>query len=271
VALVIESAANSDIWIWDLVHKILTRLTFEGTNSSPLWTPDGKRIAFMSYREGKYHIYWKSADGAGKDELLGSAPAGATIPASWSDNGKTMVFSEFNPRSTGYCIGVLSMEGDRKFKSLIKSEKYHDSQPQISPDGGWLVYASDESGRNQIYVRPFPEVNSGRWQISTSGGDSPLWSPDGREIFYRNDDAVMAVSIKTAPSFSIETPRILFRGTYDSNTLSAPSPWDISPDGKRFLMLTQTAEDEKSTAEAPRKIVVVLNWMEELKQRVPLD
>jgi Tol biopolymer transport system component len=164
---------------------------------------------------------------------------------------------------------MLSMGGDRKFKSLL-NEKYHEAQPQISPDGRWMVYTSDESGQNQIYVRPFPDVNSGRWQISTSGGDSPLWSRDGRELFYRNGDAVMAVSVKTAPTFSIETPKILFRGTYVSNVLRAGNydfaTWDVSPDGKRFLMM----KEQGSSAGGPRKINIVLNWLEELKQRVPV-
>jgi Tol biopolymer transport system component len=210
VALSIVTAGNRDIWIWDLVHKTLTRLTFEGTNATPLWTPDGKRLAFMSYRE-KLGIYRKPADGAGKDEFLGSVSGRVSFPASWADSGKTLVLELFGP--TEFDIGMLSMEGDRKFKPLL-NEKYQEAQPQISPDGRWMVYTSDESGQNQIYVRPFPEVNSGRWQISTSGGDSPLWSSDGREIFYRNGDAIMGTSVKTVPTFSLETPRILFRGTY---------------------------------------------------------
>ena len=113
---------------------------------------------------------------------------------------------------------MIPMEGDRTVKSLL-NEKYHEAQPQVSPDGRWVAFTSDESGQNQIYVRPFPEVLSGRWQISASGGDSPLWSPDGREIFYRNRNTVMAVSVKTAPTFGLETPRILFEGTYVSYVL----------------------------------------------------
>ena len=107
------------------------------------------------------------------------------------------------------------MEGDHKWKLLLR-ERYNEFQPQISPDGRWMAYTSDESGKYEVYVRPFPEVDKGRWQVSTSGGDSPLWSPDGRELFYRNGDAVMAVSVKTDPTFSLETPKTLFRGTYVS-------------------------------------------------------
>jgi Tol biopolymer transport system component len=269
--LMITAAGNGDTWIWDLAHKTLTQLTREG-GGAPIWTPDGKRIAFWSLREGGYSIYWKSADGAGKEELLYAVLGLIPIPASWSDNGKIMVLAEFSLGTMGFDIAMLSMEGDRKPKLLL-NEKYHEAQPQISSDGRWMAYTSNESGQNQIYVRPFPEVNSGRWQISTSGGDSSLWSRDGRELFYRNGDAVMAVSVKTSPAFSRETPRVLFRGMYVSSVFMANNydfaTWDISPDGKRFLMMKE-AGSNASEAGAPRRINIVLNWFEELKQRVPV-
>ena len=144
--------------------------------------------------------------------------------------------------------------------------------PQISPDGRWMAYASDESGRFEIYVRPYPEVKGGKWQVSTSGGNWPLWPRDGREFFYRSGDAFMAVPVKTEPSFSLETPRMMFRGTYASFPLIPyVSNWDISPDGKRFLMIKSSAPSgSASEASGPRKINIVLNWFEELKQRVPV-
>ena len=164
------------------------------------------------------------------------------------------------------------MEGDRARRPLLQ-EKYNEAQPQISPDGRWMAYTSDESGQAQIYVRPFPEVDKGRWQVSTSGGDSPLWSPDGRELFYRSGDAAMAVSVKTEPTFRLETPKTLFRGTYVSSDLRRGwillNPWDISPDGKRFLMI-KPPESTAYAGGASLKINVVLNWFEELKRRVPV-
>jgi serine/threonine-protein kinase len=270
VALSVGVGTKRDIWIWNMVHKTLTRLTFDGSgHSAPLWTSDGKRIAFTG---GKSGICWKAADGAGKDEPLGSVLPDYPFPASWADNGKTLVTAEWNRVNNGFAIGMFSMEGDRKWKSLL-NEKYHEAQPQISPDGRWMVYTSNESGQNQIYVRPFPDVNAGRWQISTNGGDSPLWSRDGRELVYRTGDAVMAVSVKTTPTFSLETPWTLFRGTYVSNVFMAGNwdfaTWDISPDGKRFLMMKEV-EANASEAGGPRKINIVLNWFEELKQRVPV-
>jgi eukaryotic-like serine/threonine-protein kinase len=268
VALNVAAAPPSgDIWIWDLIRRTPVRLTFDGTNIYPLWTPDSKRIAFLSVREGKYNTYWKSADGTGKDELLGVHLANRSfVPASWADNGKTLVTTSWrNDYMSG--IGMLLMEGNRKFKFLL-DEKYHESQPRISPDGRWMAYTSNESGKEEIYVRPFPDVNDGRWQISTSGGNNPLWSRDGREIFYRNGNAVMAVSVKISPTFNFETPRILFQGTYVRSVNSPGSrdfgTWDISPDSRRFLMLR-----EPSTGSGGRKINIVVNWLEELKQWVP--
>ena len=128
-----------------------------------------------------------------------------------------------------------------------------------------MAYASGESGQNEVYVRPFPEVNRGKWQVSTSGGSSPLWSPDGRQLFYlSNENSVMATAVATKPTFSLGTPKALFRSIYvPANTTNSGTPWDISPDGKRFLMMK-----EAGSAGGPRKINIVLNWLEELKQRV---
>jgi serine/threonine-protein kinase len=169
-------------------------------------------------------------------------------------------------------IGTLSMEDDGERKLLLK-EEYMENHPQISPDGRWMAYWSTETGQWGIFVRPFPEVNQGKWQVSTVPGESPRWSPDGREIFYitQAGDAVMAVSVETEPTFSPGKPRELFRGTFVAGYGESP-PYDIHPDGKRFLMIKQLQIQEGEPAEAqPRKIIIVTNWLEELKQRVPVD
>ncbi len=117
------------------------------------------------------------------------------MPWSWSGDAKTLILVEYDLSARPqFNIGTLSMEGGRQLKPLLK-EKYEKGQPKVSPDGRWMAYMSDESGKSEIYVRPFPEVNQGRWQVSTGGGDTPLWSPDGRELFYRSGDAVMAVAV----------------------------------------------------------------------------
>jgi eukaryotic-like serine/threonine-protein kinase len=136
-----------------------------------------------------------------------------------------------------------------------------------------VAYQSDESGKGEIYVRSFPDVNKGKWQVSSSGGNSPLWSPDGRELFYRSGDATMAVDIETEPTFKRGNPKILFRGTYFSTTAIkiVTTPWDVHPNGKKFLMIKSPASTSATpTATAPQpKINIVLNWFEELKARVP--
>jgi hypothetical protein len=134
-----------------------------------------------------------------------------------------------------------------------------------------MAYMSGESGNPELYVRPFPEANKGKWQISTNGGAAPLWSPDGKMLFYRGGGSVMAVPVESEPTFKCGKPQVLFRDTYVPYSLENPYTWDISPDGKRFLMLKAVQPAAKApAAEAPRKINIVLNWLEELKQRVPV-
>jgi serine/threonine-protein kinase len=268
IALTIQTSDKVDIWVWDVVRKSLTKLTFDAAPEvSPLWTRDGQRVAFWSNRGEKKGVYWKAADGTENDEFLGAGH----YPAFWSADGKAMVLTEWDAEAMNYDLGILPLEGDRKLSLLLK-EKYNEAQPRISPDGLWMAYTSNESGQNQVFVRPFPGVEGGRWQVSISGGDSPLWSPDGREIFFRNGETVMAVPVKTDPTFSPGTPKVLFRGTYVSSVLWFDdwdqSTWDISPDGKRFLMMKETGLAASGRVRA-RKINVVLNWFEELRRRVP--
>ena len=264
-----DRLTNTDIWIWDLIRKTMTRLTFESTHATlPLWTPDGKRIVFSSHRDPAHGIYWRFADGTGKEERLASRQDRNLFPASWAGDRSMLLVETAPPGTSSFDIGAISMEGKREFR-LSLQENYVESRAQVSPNGRWMAYASDESGRNEIHVRPFPDVQKGKWPVSTSGGDSPLWTRDSRELLYRNGDAVMAVSVKTDPDFRLEPPRILFRGTYVASEIkSYPDPsntWDISPDGRRFLMIKEAGAEG-----SPRKINIVLNWLDELKQRVPV-
>ena len=180
------------------------------------------------------------------------------------------MLQEYDP-GWGIDIGMLSLDGDRERRALLK-EKYQEAQPQLSRDGRYMAYSSGEWGKLEIYVRPFPDVDKGQWQISTGGGNSPLWSPDGRELFYRSGDTVVSVPVETEPAFKSGQSKTLFRGgDYVSTSVYEGNQWDISPDGKRFLMLKKVASGDKpKAAEAPRKINIILNWFEELKQRVPV-
>jgi serine/threonine protein kinase/Tol biopolymer transport system component len=276
VALSIVASGNQDIWVWDIPHKTPTRLTFDKASDFwPIWTADSKWIVFASGRGGGLaRVYWKSADGIGEAELLGSKPNNYIVPGSFSRDGKILAVSEFSLSSPVVDIGMLSMEGKREMKELLQ-EKQEAFDPQISPDGRYMAYQSDESGKFQIYVRSFPDMTKGKWQVSSGGGNSPLWSPDGRELFYRSGDATMAVEVEKEPTFKRGNPKTLFQGTYFFANIMQKiivTPWDISPDGKKFLMIKPGASTAAApTAAGPQpKIIVVTNWFEELKQRVPV-
>jgi serine/threonine protein kinase len=265
---------NLDIWIWDSIRKTRTRLTFDKMNNVPIWTPDSKRIIYASNRDGTYGIYWKAADGTGKEEKLVSSPDWSFLPSSLSRDGKilTMTVAKglLTPATTHLDIGILSMEGG-SWKPLLQ-EQYLTAQSEISPDGRCMAYMSDESGRSEIYVRSFPEVDKGKWPVSTSGGTAPRWSANGRELFYlSSENSVMAIEVKTQPTFSLGVPRTLFKSIYSGQTNTSGTPWDISSDGKRLLMMKEPGTaDAASQARDSRKINIVLNWFEELKARVPV-
>ena len=262
-------------------REILTRRTFDEANDAgPLWTSDGQWIVYRtSTGSGYYDINRKAADGTGAIEKIGSSPNNPW-PFSWSIDGKVLLLWELvlSPKQRESVaqtdIAMLSMEGDHVRTPLLNG-KFNEDHPKISPNGRWLAYSSDESGQYEVYVRPYPDVNKGsQWQISTNGGNSPLWSPNDREIFYRNNDAVMAVPVETESGFDSGKPKMLFEGSYLSRNIPpvVMPMWDIHPDGNRFLMMkpAPTREDEPESA-TPRKINVVLNWFEELKERVPTN
>ena len=252
--------SESQVWLYDLSRETLTPVTSGGSlNSTPVWTPDGKRIAFISNKEGPENLFWQLADGSGGLERL-TTSEDVQIPMSWSPDGQLLAFSEAIP-TTGLDLWVLRL-GDRKAQPFLQTPA-NEIVPQFSPDGHWLAYMSDESGRNEIYVQSYPGPG-GKWQISTEGGTEPVWNRNGRELFYRVGNKMMAVEIATHPGFVPGKPRMLFEGPYVATPFTSPY-YDVAPDGQRFLMLKPT---EPAQA-APTQINVVLNWFEELKQKVP--
>jgi serine/threonine-protein kinase len=251
---------ESQIWLYDLNRGTLTRLTFEGSLSlSAVWTPDGKRLAVQSDKEGPLNIFLKPADGSSGLEQLTTSEF-LQFPMSWSPDGQLLAFGEINPNS-GYDIWILRMS-DHKAQPFLRTQ-YNESVPRFSPDGHWLAYVSDESGRWEVYVQPYPGPG-GKWQISTEGGMEPTWNPEGGELFYRLSDKMMSVNIATGPTFKAGKPRVLFEKHYEPTPATGPN-YDVSADGQRFLMLKPS---DQETA-APTQINVVLNWSEELKRRVP--
>ena len=211
LAITINESGGSDVWIYDLEREIPTRLTFDpATNHYPVWTPDGQRIVFDSGRAGGGHnLFWKAADGTGQVERLTTGPNNQTAH-SFSPDGKRLVFGKIlEPRN----LEVLSMEGERTSQPLFQSQ-FNERHGKISPDGHWIAYDSDESGRYEIYVRPFPNVEEGKWQISSAGGRNTVWAPRGQELFYRNGEAIMMVGFRTEPTFTAGSPVVLFTGRY---------------------------------------------------------
>jgi len=259
---------GTDVWIYDIPRDTLTRLTFEKNNAgnAASWTPDGKRVVFPSNRMGPQNLFWKPVDGSGPEERL-TTSQNVQRASSFSPDGRFHVFSELDPK-TGNDLWVLPMEGDRKPRVFLQTP-FQERSGQFSPDGRWIAYASDESGRLEVYVRPFPGPG-GKWQISTEGGSELAWSPKGKELFYRTGgqkEKMMVVEYQTQPTFGAGKPRLLFEGNYVGGTGGgAGASYSVSPDGQRFLMLK--APDQAQAALT--QINVVLNWFEELKRRVPI-
>jgi len=260
VAVDIGAAAGRDIWIYDVERKTHTRLTFEGSyNHFPVWTPDGKRVTFDSDRSGGPELYWKSADGSDEAELL-LTKGGAQVATSWSSDGQILAFEDEKPTG-GVDISLLPLEGDRTPVPFLDTS-FNESGPMFSPDGHWLAYVSNESGSDEVYVQPYPGPGAKRL-ISTDGGVGPVWSADGRELFYREGFQMVAVAVETQPTFTAGTPQVLFAGVEYPLDGGGHPHYDISADGQHFLMksLPQDA--------GPRSLYVVLNWFEELKRLVP--
>ena len=259
VAVTVEEG-EGNLWVYDFRRDTLTRLTFQGAvNLMGAWTPDGKRIAFGSSVNGSaQNIFWQEADGGGASERLETGEY-TTTPNSFSPDGQSLAFTKTTTNGARD-IWILHLS-DHKTQPFLQTPA-DDGGPVFSPDGKWLLYMSEESGRAEIYVQPYPGPG-GKWQISTDGGTEAAWNHNGREIFYRNRNKMMAVDVTLQPSFSAGKPHMLFEGQY------VPTPgtfanYDVSPDGQRFLMLKQAEQ-----AQAATQINVVLNWTEELKRRVP--
>jgi len=250
IALTADVGMNRDIWILGPAQGTFQRMTFYGGREiNPAWSLDGRRIAYTSTEKeevismgGIAGVVWEESNGMGEAKFLGSSPGKWVLPFSWSKDGKIMVTSETGPDFKNFNIGMLSIEGSRPYTLLLK-ENYNEVQPQLSPDGRWLAYCTDELGKEQIYVRPFPNVYAGKWQVSTEGGNSPRWSPDGKELYYLIGEevakAVMAVDVETEPTFSHGKPKILFRGKYIGPLPDNGIPYDVHPDGQRFLMMKE--------------------------------
>jgi serine/threonine-protein kinase len=249
---------TSDVWVYELRRGTFTRLTVEGSNSTPVWTSDGRRIVYQRSSGAKQdQMVWQLADGSGAEEVL-TACDGRCWPASLSPNGKLLAFEQRDP-DTGDDLSILPLEGDRKPYSWLKT-KFSEWGAAFSRDGKWIAYSSDESGQYEVYVRSFPDAG-GKRQISNAGGEEVTWSPDGRTLFYREGSKWMSVAVQTQPEFRAAAPEPMFEGPY----LNVPGvSYDVAPDGQHFVMIEENQKQTPTT-----QLNVVLNWFEELKRRAP--
>ena len=235
-----------------------TRLTFDGGDDLPVWSLDGRWIAFSSLRNGTAYIYRKDASGAGQKEILKEGGNGAVLD--WSRDGRSLLYEEQNPK-TGWDLMLLPLDGAQgtpgKPTPLLQTP-FDGESGVFSPDGTWIAYASNESGEPQVYIQGFPS-SGGKWQVSTAGGSYPRWRADGKELFYREGGGVggvMAAGIHTSLGrVNIDTPRLLFEWS------GAPT-YDAASDGQRFLMLDPPGAN---TANA-RPLSVISSWQAGLKK-----
>jgi eukaryotic-like serine/threonine-protein kinase len=265
--ITVWTQGDRNVWIYDLARRSLTRVNVDGRNARSIWAPDGKRIAFSSTVAGpEENAFLVSADGSGAPDRLVTCDC-PSHAASWTPDGRTIVGVD---RKENYDIVLIDVAGSHPKTPLLhgKADQYY---PDISPDGHWIAYASNESGKNEVYVQPFPDLGA-RHQISTDGGTAPAWSRDGRELFYTTTATaggqasvtrMMTVAVTATPTFVASPPRMLFEGRYGATAIVRP--YDVSPDGQRFLMVKQ--KDRVSISAS--QMILVQNWLEELKARVP--
>ena len=257
-----DSEADSrNIWLLDLDRDALTRFTVgDGNATDAIWTSDGARVTFSSDRLGSaYQIFSKPVGGIGQAEQVLRTDTNV-FPRLWTRNDRALVFMEFVNQ-----VDINMLPADGEAQPLVATE-HIELEPSLSPDNRWLAYVSHESGRPEVYVRAFRDAER-QWQISTEGGRGPLWAADGRELFYRNGDKMMAVTIDTDADLSPSPPAVLFEGQYTVDPFANDARnYDISPDGERFLMVRESQVRAKAD-----ELYVVVNWFEELKRLVPIE
>jgi eukaryotic-like serine/threonine-protein kinase len=257
----VDERGTWGVWMLDLERGVNTRLSFEAGGGSAIWSPDGSEIVYAPGGGQSADLYRKPANGAGQGEVLLHSE-GIKTPDDWSRDGRFIIYMQ-REKSAGTSLWVLPLQGDRKPTPYLVTP-FNEAQAKFSPDGHWVVYTSNESGVKEVYVQPFPVSSGGKWVVSNGGGSQPRWSRDGTELFYfAPDSTLMEVSVTTTGGkFQPGVPKPLFRASILGGTGGGPGVawrWDISGDGKRFLMDTAL---EEATASP---VTVVLNWQSAVK------
>ena len=279
LAFALESDTGADIWIYDMLRGSRTRLTSGGLNSYPLWSATGTDVTFQAAASpGRLSLFLSPLHGGEPEPLLSDQPSSADgalagamagllpgtmphpgsanphVPMSWSRDGRFLAFDERKPGAQRD-IWVLTRGGDPAPFVLTSFDEW---SAAFSPDGQWLAYVSNETGRYEVYVQPYPGPG-GKWPISTDGGTEPAWSPDGKELFYRRGEEMMAVPVQTTPEFTAGAARVLFEGPYE--TVGGARNYDVAPDGRHFVMVRPDAADP------PQRFHVIAGWYAELRDR----
>src|SRR5262249_13585860 len=262
------------VWVIDLPRGVPTKLTFgPGRDSTPVWSPDGSRVVFAHDDENRvFKLYAKASSGAGTDDLLFTGDSNERFAVQdWSLDGRYIIFTRSKPWASITRVRHLwafPTFGDRKPFALLQSS-FNQVHAQLSPDGRWLAYDTNESGMYQVVVQSFPDSAGGKWQVTAAGGVEPRWGRDGRELYYLAlDGKLMAVSAKADHPFEAGQPASLFPTTVTvSPTLGAESDdayqYDVTPDGQRFLLLSYRPAGNS----APTAITTVVNWTAGLHEK----
>jgi len=253
---------EQDIWIWDLARQTLTRLTSDPSGDlAPVWTPDGKRVVFASTRTGVYNLYAQAADGTGRVIRL-SDGGNTQAPDAMTPDGAFVVGREVRPTTKADIVRfAMGTDGGPGSPDALVDTRFDEWNADVSPDGRFIAYQSNESGRLEVYVQPYPRLADGRWQVSLNGGSQPQWTLGGRELIYVEDGGrFLSVTFETdGTTVKVGRPVTLFTTRYAVQGDSPFRSYDVSRDGQRFLMITDAAEGASSPA-----LVVVQNWTEEL-------
>ena len=250
IAMAKTDASGSHIWVYDIERGTQGKRTFEGVNAFPLWSPDGQFLTFSRGVGMVGPLMRVRADGTGQPEALvtDAQRPGLKVATSWSADGQLLAFLSARDMFVRDAKGAV--------QPVLATPAY-ETEGRFAPGGHWLAYRSDESGRSEVYVQSYP-TGGGKWQISVDGGAQPMWAPGGAELFYKSQNKMMVVAVEAGATFSVGSPKVLFEMPMPERTPTDPARYVVTPDAKRFLVLT-TAGDDAGKVSAPQ-INVVLNW-----------
>ncbi|MGD2124097.1 MAG: hypothetical protein PVJ76_20270, partial [Gemmatimonadota bacterium] len=252
IALPITDGNDVDIWLYDVRDRSISVLATEGSNRFPNWTPDETRLTFASTRDGVRNLYWQPVDGNGPAELL-VGDSMVLWSSDWSPDGNTLIYQRLRPSGTGHDIFTLDVSDNSAPRPLF-AEEHDERRPRIDPFGRWVAYVSNETGVDEVYVRPFPGGGP-KTTVSAGGGNLPVWSPNGEELFYRNGPDLWAARVSGADEFRVLGRTLLFSGD------RVAAGFDVMPDGEHFVMFLPEHE-------MPSKLVVITNFLTEVEERL---